>query len=100
MRPIFEQPPLAFPPPGGTVDQAAIIIAEARESGEIMRAGKHIDAVDLVERQPVYDAAEASLIDAIGQCRAEALRGERDPPRLGERQLFGQGRSASPAARA
>ncbi|MEO8374649.1 MAG: hypothetical protein ABI471_05455 [Sphingomonas bacterium] len=65
-----------------------------------MRAGKHIDAVDLVQRQPVDDAAEAPLVDTIGQRRAEALRGERDPPRLGEGQLFGQGRSASPAARA
>ena len=65
-----------------------------------MRADEDIDAVDLVERQPVYGAAEAPLIDAIGQGRAEALRGERDPPRLGERQLFSQGRSARPAARA
>jgi len=56
-----------------------------------MGADEHIDAVDLVQRQPVDRAAEAALINALGQRRAEALRGERDPPRLGERQLLGQG---------
>jgi hypothetical protein len=53
-----------------------------------------------VQREPIYDAAEAPLIDALGQARTEALRGERDPPRLCERELFGQGCSANPAARA
>ena len=65
-----------------------------------MGADEHIDAVDLVQRQPVDRAAETALVDARRQGRAEALRGERDPPRLGERQLFSQGRSTSPAARA
>jgi len=50
-----------------------------------MGAGKHIDAVDLVQRQPVDRAAETALINALGQRRTEALRDERDPPRLGER---------------
>ena len=63
MRPIFEQPPLAFPPPGGAIDQAAIIAAEPRKGWKIMRAHQHIDAVDLVEREPVGGAAEAALVD-------------------------------------
>jgi len=100
MRPIFEQPPFALSPPGGAIDQVAIIAAEAGEGGEIMGADKHIDAVDLVQRQPIDRAAEAALVYTLGQRRAKALCGESDPPRLGERQLFSQGRSTSPAARA
>jgi hypothetical protein len=65
-----------------------------------MGAYQHVDAVDLVQREPVDGACETPLIHARRQGGAEALRGERDPPCLGERQLFGQGRSASPAARA
>jgi hypothetical protein len=65
-----------------------------------MGADQHIDAVDLVQRQPIDRAAEAALIDARRQRRAKALRGERDPPRLGKRQSFSQGWSTRPAARA
>ncbi len=59
-----------------------------------MGADQHVDAVDLVQRQPVERAAQMTLIGARGMRGAEALRGQRDPPRLGERQRLGQGCSA------
>ncbi|MEG3089671.1 hypothetical protein [Sphingomonas sp. PB4P5] len=49
MRPIFEQAALALAAPGGTVEQGSVIAAEARESGQVMRAGQDVDAVDLVQ---------------------------------------------------
>jgi hypothetical protein len=65
-----------------------------------MRANQHVHAVDLVERESVGRAAEAALVDARRMCGAKALRRKRDPPRLRQRELFGQGRSARRAARA
>jgi hypothetical protein len=59
-----------------------------------MRANEHVDAVDLVQRQPVDRAAQAALIGARGMREAEALRGERDPPRVCERDRLGQDCSA------
>ncbi|MFA6113729.1 MAG: hypothetical protein WC729_07040 [Sphingomonas sp.] len=59
-----------------------------------MRANEHVDAVDLVQRQPVDRAAQAAPIGTRGMRGAEALRGERDPPRLCERDRLGQDCSA------
>ena len=63
-----------------------------------MRPSKHIDAVDLVKRKPVDRAAQMPLIGARRVGEAKALRGERDPPRLRQRERFdrkaGQGCSA------
>lgn len=59
-----------------------------------MRADQHVDAVDLVKREPVERAAQAALIGARGMRGAEALRGERDPSRLRDRQIVRQGCSA------
>jgi hypothetical protein len=65
-----------------------------------MRADEHVDAVDLVQREQLDRAAQMPLIDARGMRRAEALRGERDPPRLRQRQRLGQEFSARSTARA
>jgi hypothetical protein len=59
-----------------------------------MRADQHVDAVDLVQRQPIERAAQAALIGTRRMPGAEALRGERDPPCLCERDRLGQGCSA------
>ena len=58
--------------------------AEPREGRQIMGAGEHVDAVDLVQRQPIEIAAERRPARHRPARRAEALRGKRDPARGGE----------------
>jgi hypothetical protein len=84
VRPIFEQAALAPFAPGGAVDEGAVIRAKAREGRQVMGAGEDVDAVDLVEREPIEGAAERAPIGHRTARRAEALRGERDPARGGE----------------
>lgn len=90
MRPIFEQPPLRLRPPGRSVEQPAIISTQPRESGQIMRSRKDINAVDLVERKPLDCSAQMPLIDRGGPRGAEPLSGKRDPARGGERKPLRQ----------
>ena len=85
MRPIFEQSPLAFRAPGGAVEKGAVVRAEARESGQIVRAGEDVDAVDLVQAEPGDGAAQVRRRDGIRAGRTETLRGEGDAAGKGKR---------------
>lgn len=70
MRPIFEEPPLPFRTPGQTVQIGAIIGAQPRESRQVMGARKQVDAVDLVELDPVQQARERRGTDRVtAACR-------------------------------
>jgi len=89
MRPIFEHSTLASLPPGGAIDQGAVIGPEPGESRQVMGTGEHVDAVDLVERQPVERAPKPAPADEGRAPRAESLRGQRDPPRGGQRDCAG-----------
>lgn len=80
MRPIFEQAALGRRAPGGAVEQRAIIGAEARESGKIVGSGEDVDAVDLVEAEPLDGAGEMAAVRARGSGNAETLGGESDSP--------------------
>jgi hypothetical protein len=84
VRPIFEQAALAFPAPGGAVDEGAVVRAQAREGREVMGAGEDVDAVDLVEAEALDGAAEVGGGDLRRPRRAEALGGEGDAAGLGE----------------
>jgi hypothetical protein len=55
-----------------------------------MSPRKHVDAVDLVEREPIDGSAEVALIYAGRARSTEALSGKRDPARRGERKPLRQ----------
>ncbi|MEA3033650.1 MAG: 4-hydroxy-tetrahydrodipicolinate reductase, partial [Sphingomonadales bacterium] len=83
--PIFEQPSRL--PPGGAVEEGGVVGPEARESGEVMGAGQHVDAVDLEQAQPVGEGEEAARVHRSRRPRpVEPLGGEHDPASGGERQ--------------
>jgi hypothetical protein len=83
VRPIFEQ--AAWLPPGESVERTDRIGAEAGESGQIMGAGKDVDAVDLVQVEAVNCGEELAGADGAGLARLrQALGGERDPASGGE----------------
>jgi hypothetical protein len=48
-----------------------------------MGAGEHVDAVDLVQAEPLDDAAKPGRAGRRRPARAEALRRQRDPARGG-----------------
>ena len=88
MGPIFEQPPLLPGSPGGRFDQRTIIGSEPGEGWQVMGADQNIDAVDLVQREPVDGFQPACGRNSFRARLAEALGGKSDPPCLGERKLF------------
>src|SRR3546814_3247110 len=53
-----------------------------------MRADEDVHAVDLMQAEPVEGAAQMALIDSRRPRYAEALRGKRDAPGLGQRDAF------------
>ena len=53
MGPIFEQPPLLPASPGGRVDQRTVIGSKSGEGRQVMGADQDIDAVDLVQGEPI-----------------------------------------------
>jgi hypothetical protein len=70
-----------------------------------MGAREHVDAVDLVKRQPLDRTAQMALVDDRRQGAAKALRAERDPPRRAggqplDRRRFDQDSSSCAARRA
>ena len=66
-----------------------------------MRPRNDIDAVDLVQAQPADQAPELRAADRrTGRRDAEALSGESDTSRLGERNAVGQRRAIRLAAQA
>ena len=64
-----------------------------------MGARKDVDAVDLVQREPIDGAAQMALIDPGRPGYAEALRGERDAACEGRRKMFGGRAGYSPSIR-
>ena len=58
-----------------------------------MRPDEDVDAVDLVETEPLDRAAELAAPDRFRPRRTEALGGKRDPSGLGEGQMIGQRRA-------
>ncbi len=57
-----------------------------------MGARQDVDAVDLMQAEPIDCAPEMGLADRTGPCCPEPLRGQRDPSGFGERQCPGQSR--------
>ena len=55
-----------------------------------MGAGEHVDAVDLVQPEPLDGAAEVPLVDGGRPALREALRRERDAAGVGERDALGR----------
>src|SRR5436305_14865988 len=88
MRPILEEPALPFRPPGRAVEQLAVVVAQAGERGKVMRADKHVDAVDLMQRQSLDGSPQMACVDERRARRPEALRGKCNPPRRAEAELF------------
>ena len=88
MRPIFEQASLRFPAPGRAIQQLPIIGPQPRESGEIMRSGDDVDAVDLMQRKTIEKPAKMTLIRALGPLASESLGREDDSASLGKGQAF------------
>ena len=65
----------------GAVERLAVIRAEAREAGQVMRPREHVDGIDLDQPDAVEEAADRP---AVGPPRlGEALRRQRDVPRFG-----------------
>ena len=83
MGPIFEQSLRAAP--GEAVEEAAIVGAEPGEGGQVMGPGEDVDAVDLVELEPLQQPEQMASADRAGRARlGKALCGERDPTGGGE----------------
>ena len=84
MGPIFEEPASAAAPPGRTIDERPVLNAETRESGQVMRPDKHVDAVDLMEAEPFDRSVEMTGIDQSWPRVREPLCGEGNPTGLYE----------------
>ena len=65
-----------------------------------MGAGDDVDAVDLMQRQPLDLTPELHLADLGGPRTAKTLCGKRDPAGLRKRQGVGQDRPMRAAAQA
>ena len=85
VRPIFEQPAVASRSPGSLIDEAAIVRAETGKTRKIVSTSEHVDAVDLVQRQPLDLPVQMPPRDLGRTWRAEALSGKSDPPRRSDR---------------
>jgi hypothetical protein len=86
MRPIFEQPARLFSP-GGAVQLLARIGAEPGEERHVVRPHQHVDAVDLVECEPLRDSPNLPRPRRRRSPRAmKPLRRQCNPPRLRSRQ--------------
>ncbi len=88
MGPIFEQPSLLPASPGGGVDQRTVIGSESGEGRQVVGADQDIDAVDLMQREPVDGFQPTCGRDFVGTRLAKALGGKSDPPRLGRGKAF------------
>ena len=88
MGPVFKQPPLLRSPPGGRVDQRTVIGSQPGEGRQVMGADQDVDAVDLVQGEPVDGFQPPRGRDPFRARPAKALGGKSDPPRLGEGKLF------------
>ena len=80
VRPIFEQCALAFRPPGGAVEEASVITTQTRKCWQIMCPHQHVDAVDLVESEPLDSTAKVTAVHSGWSWNAEALCCERNAP--------------------
>ena len=100
VRPIFEQSALAPAAPGGAVEEGGVVGAEPRESGQIMGAHEHVDAVDLVQSEPIEQPPERRPARHRRPRPAEALRGKRDPAGGGKREAVGAARHGERRAEA
>ena len=99
VRPIFEEPAAALRAPGIALEQGAVIVAQSRKGRQIVHPRQYVDAVDLVEAQPIHGAAEMRGADAGGPAQAEALRREEDAAHLLRRKRFPGAHCAASAAR-
>ena len=88
MGPIFEQPSLLPASPGGRFDQRTVIGSESGEGWQVMGADQDIDAVDLVQGEPVDGFQPTRRRDPFRTRLAKALGGKSDPPGLGKGKLF------------
>jgi len=75
---------------GEAVEERAVVGPEAREEREVVAPDEHVDGVDLDQTETVEDPAEVPAVDPAARAAfPEALRPERDPAGLGERQGVG-----------
>src|ERR1700722_18876863 len=88
MSPIFEQPPLLRSSPGGRVDQRTVIGSKSGEGWQVMGADQDIDAVDLVQGEPIDGLQPSRGGDPFRARAAESLGSKSDPPRLWERKFL------------
>ena len=79
MAPVLEQPPRRVV--RGAVERLAVVRAEAREAGQVVRPREHVDRVDLDQADAVEEPPDRAAVVPPGL--GEALGGERDAPRLG-----------------
>ena len=85
MRPRFEQLSALV---HGVVQQRSRVGAEPRVQRHVVRSHENVNRVDLKETDAVYDATQRTNVDPpLGTGVSEALRGERDPPRLVDREV-------------
>ena len=82
MRPVLEQSPwAALRTQGDPIQVGTIIGAQARRCREVVRAGEHVDAVDLEQVRPVYGATKLDFAGRIRPLGTEALSREGNAPR-------------------
>jgi len=82
VAPVFEQLPGAAV--GHGVEQLGAVGTEAAVAGQVVGAPQDVDGVDLQQAGAAEHAAQVAAVGrAAGWRVGEALRGQRDPPRLG-----------------
>ena len=82
MAPIFEQAALGAFAPCQLVERGSIVGPKPREGRQIMGAGKDVDAVDLMKRQPFDRRQQVPRGWALRSRRRKALRRKRNAPGL------------------
>jgi hypothetical protein len=87
MAPVLEKPPRWSI--GRTFQKALIVRSQPGEERHEVCSRDHVDRVDLELCQPVRHRLDVAHREwSLGFRHAEALRSERDPPRLRLTQLF------------
>ena len=82
--PVLEEPSLSRTSPRGAVEDGSVVAAEPGESRQIVGAGEHVHAVNLVEAQTLDGAAEVAIVDPRCARLPEPLRTQGDPPGFGD----------------
>src|SRR5690606_1035455 len=84
-RPVLEK--RGLPAPGEVFEKLTPIVAEPGEERQVVGARDHIDRVELDHADALDGLHNLAAADLAGRPRAEALGGDRDPPRFRGREL-------------